>query len=156
MVSLGFIRNSENCPPEARQIRVMSAAEPMPAPGEATVRIWRDARGVTRWGLDWSVRDPSDAAKWAPLLAGKLVSLDWRSWWLDLACLSETLGLPADKALAEWGARFWPVYTHDALVLLDVEGRRRTVYQVVRRWEQQYAGMRFSTRHDYDGQLTAP
>ncbi len=153
MVNLGFIRNSEHCPSEVRQIRVVRAVDPLPSPGEATVRIWQDGRGTTRWGLDWSVRDACDLQAWAPLLSAKLVSLNWTVWWLDVTCLARALELPVDKALETWGTFFWPVYSHEALVFLDVGSRRRVVYQVVRRWEKQFAAVRFSSRHDLDGQL---
>jgi len=127
----------------------------LPGPGEATVRIWRDHDGVTRWGLDWNVCQASELKRWAPLLATRIMKLGWETWWLDVACLIKIMNLPADKALDVWGACFWDAYTADALVLLDVGQERRSVYQAVRRWENRFSSVRFSSGHDYDGQVSA-
>lgn len=150
MVSLGFIRNSEQCPPEARQVRVLRSECPLPASGESTVRIWHDEQGATRWGLDWSVCDPASPAQWMPLLAAKIINLGWATWWLDVFCLARTMGLSPDKALDAWGEHFWDAYTVEALVFLDVGQQRRAVYQAVRHWEKRFPGVRFSSGHDYD------
>lgn len=114
------------------------------------MRIWHDKRGTTRWGLDWKVLDPANPAQWIPLLAEKIIKLDWDAWWLDVPCLSETLDLPADDALNLWGTHFWDAYPVSALVLLDVGQERRAVYQAVRHWEAKFATVKFSSRHDYD------
>jgi len=156
MVSLGFIRNSDQCPPEGlrpeglRQVRVLRSKGPLPAPGEATVRIWHDETAFGRFGLDFRVCDPASPAQWAPLLAGRIIKLGWNTWWLDVFCLARTMDLSPDKALDAWGEHFWNAYAATALVFLDVGGQRRIVYQAVRHWEKRFPLVRFSSRHDYD------
>lgn len=155
MVSLGFIKNSEQCPQAVRQVRVLRSPVPLPSPGEATVRIWHDRQGLTRWGFDWGVWDTASYARWAALLAARIIKLGWNAWWLDVACLSKTLNLPVEEALGLWGASFWDAYAAETLVLLDVGQQRKAVYQAVRCWENQFAWVRFSSGHDYDNQPLA-
>lgn len=150
MVSLGFIKNSEQCPQAVRQVRVLRSAVPLSSPGEATVRIWHDRQGLTRWGLDFGVWDTTSPAQWAALLSARIINLGWNAWWLDVACLAQTLDLSVDKALDLWGASFWDAYAVEALVLLDVGQQRMAVYQAVRSWEDRFAWVRFSSGHDYD------
>ncbi|WP_045222564.1 hypothetical protein [Desulfonatronum thioautotrophicum] len=83
-------------------------------------------------------------------MALQLNDLAWNQWWLDVGTLTSVVGFSADRALLLWGERFWPRYRCDALVYLDVGGRRRLVYQAVRRWERDFAHVRFATEHDLD------
>ena len=131
-------------------MRVLRSERPLATPGEATVRIWYDDQGVTRWGLDWSVCDPASPAQWMPLLAARIIQLGWDTWWLDVFCLARTMDLSPDKALDAWGEHFWNAYAAQALVFLDVGQQRRIVYQAVRHWEKRYSQVRFSSGHDYD------
>jgi hypothetical protein len=155
MVSLGFIRNSEHCPSTARQVRVLQSRDPLPETGEATVRIWREAEGATRWGLDWTVGQKVAPEQWAPSLAARIIRLGWDVWWLDVACLSRAMNLSAGKALEAWGVSFWPAYTVQALVFLDVGQQRREIYQTLRRWQDRFAWVCFSSGHDFDNQPPA-
>jgi hypothetical protein len=150
MVSLGFIKNFEQCPPEARQVRILRSEHPLPAPGEAMVRIRHDDHGLARWGLDWSVCATASPAQWGPLLATRISKLGWNMWWLNVSCLARTMDLSPDKALEIWGEHFWNTYTSEALVLLDVGQQRGAMYQVVRHWEKRFPLVCFSSRHDYD------
>ncbi|SDB49537.1 hypothetical protein SAMN05660653_02422 [Desulfonatronum thiosulfatophilum] len=150
MVNLGFISSSEQCPPHVRHVRILAGREHFSGAGQAEVRILTDAQGRTSWALDWLVAAPGDVAAWSKLMAIQMNNLAWPAWWLDVGSLLQTTSLPADSALARWGNPFWGAYLGDALVFLDVGGRRRMVYQVVRQWEARMPHMRFSTKHDLD------
>jgi len=150
MISLGFIRNFEQCPPEARQVRVLRSKQPLSAPGEAAVHIRHDDQGVIRWGLDWSVCDPASPEQWMPLLATRMTKLGWNTWWLDVFCLARAMDMSPDRALDTWGEHFWNAYPATALVFLDVGQQRGAVYQAVRHWEKRFSLVHFSPGHDYD------
>ncbi|TVQ99937.1 MAG: hypothetical protein EA399_05635 [Desulfovibrionales bacterium] len=83
-------------------------------------------------------------------MAIQLNDLAWNQWWLDVGTLPSVVGLPVDQSLLLWGELFWARYHRDAVVYLDVGGRRRLVYQAVRRWEADFAHIRFATEHDLD------
>lgn len=150
MVSLGFISSSEQCPDHVRHVRIREDAAREARPGQASVRIFVDSHGRTRWILDWHVSEPAEVASWAPLLAERMINLAWPAWWLDVGSLQQAMNLPVDKSLALWGQVYWSAYHQDALVFLDVGRSRRVIYQVVRQWERQTPHVRFSTQHDLD------
>ncbi|GAB6057069.1 hypothetical protein [Desulfonatronum parangueonense] len=150
MVNLGFINSSEQCPPDVRHVRILAGRERFSAAGQAEVRILTDSQGRTSWALDWHVAVPEDVDAWSRLMAIQMNNLVWPTWWLDVGSLQRTMNLAADLALAQWGKPFWETYRENALVFLDVGGRRRMVYQVVRQWEASMPHVRFSTQHDLD------
>lgn len=152
MVSLGFVRSSEQCTPRVRHVRVLEAAEPLSGPGEPTVRIWIDHEGRTRWGLDWAVEEAKAPASWAPPMAAAIIKLGWDNWWLDVFSLARTMRRPVGNALEAWGLSFWGEFKIQALILLDVGEERSGIYQAVREWEKRFPWVRFSPDHDFDNQ----
>lgn len=151
MVSLGFIKQSEQCPLGCT--RVFFEAPPAGADSATQSRLAaHEVKGNQFWEICLYLA-PNDLAPntgWGKNAAQILLKLGLSCWWLDVQSLTQTLRQDVTQVLSAFGEAFWPHFSIDAVVYLSLHAQRNDIYPAVRDWEQQFSFVRFDDKLDLD------
>jgi len=119
----------------------------------SAIRAWSDKRRKGGVELRWDVPQ-GDLEIWTRGMADAISDLGWRSWWLDTASVTSTLGGSPQEALTRWGFAFWGHYRRvGSVYLLLGDQDRKELTATVKAWEQTFGHVRYNERLDIDLQM---
>ena len=145
MVNLGLIKDFNTCPAE---IPRLSFCVPPDYCGKTTLlRSWIH-RDVRMWEL-MVPRDPGESPQaWFDRLAGVLKGLNSHAWCVNTRDLVQSLQLPLNKSLQEWGRLFWPKFKLDCLFYFTAENQGQLIRQKFLEWEKKETIVCFRQKND--------
>lgn len=151
MVKLGYIKDTEQCPPDFHKVFFRPTERIKPGRLETTVYSKPDRSGLQRFEL--AVDTPRGAEcldQWVAPLASLLQDMGWTQWQLDSFSLSMVLDRYITEALKLWGVRFWAAYQAESTVLIQVGLQREAVGMAVSSWQDKFKQLRFDDECDFD------
>lgn len=153
MVSLGFVKDARQLPLITPRVCLRRAAITH-GQGSSTLSTWthrRKRQSELRWDVPASF---IASGNWAEPLAETVFRLNWTSWILCTDSIRETCSASVTESLSAWGRGFWPGYTADAVVYIEVgDSMREDVYACVREWQKAYSHVTFQSAFDIDLQV---
>jgi hypothetical protein len=148
MVSLGFVKDTAQCPPGTPRVVLGRAAM-----GGPVLRAWRERRRQSV-ELRWNVARGGELALWARDMAQAMADLRWSAWCIDAQAVADATDAPPGQRLTAWGLEFWRHYTASADVYVVVgEDGRKAAMRSVDAWTRSFAHVRFAQRLDIDLQV---
>ena len=149
MVRLGFIRDAEQSPPEFARVYVTPAREG--APPATEVRSWPNSDGEQLYEIAFIVpHGEKHLESWVGFMAETLERMGWDRWWIDTLSLSQVLNRYIVDAVWQWGESFWPLFTKDAVALIQVGTQRQDFRDCAEKWATQFAHVSVDDACDYE------
>lgn len=149
MVKLGFIKDADQSPPEFARVYI-AATEDGKAPS-AEVRSWPNRDGEQLFEVVFLVpRGEKNLGSWIGYMADTLMRMGWDHWWIDTLSVSQVLDRYIVDAVASWGDAFWPLFSNEAVVLIQVGLQREDFQRCAEKWARKFPHLEVDDEHDYE------